>query len=65
MVLGGGPLGGDEVMRVQPHDEICALMKETPQNSLPLPPCEDPVGRQPSVKQEVGLQQTPYLRLVP
>lgn len=33
MVVGGIPLGGDEVLRVQPHDGISALVKETPQSS--------------------------------
>ena len=33
MVEGGILLGGDEVLRVQPHDGISALVKETPQTS--------------------------------
>ena len=33
MVEGGILLGGDEVLRVQPHDGISALVKETPQSS--------------------------------
>ena len=33
MVVGGIPLGGNRVLRVQPHDGISALVKETLQSS--------------------------------
>ena len=34
---------------------ICAPIKETPESLLTLPPCEDTVRRQRSMKQEAGL----------
>jgi len=34
---------------------ICATIKETPKSLLTLPPCEDTVRRQRSMKQEAGL----------
>ena len=39
-------------------NELCALMKETPESSLPLLPCEDRESRQLTMNQEVGLRQT-------
>ena len=35
-------MGRNKVLRVEPHDGISALMKETPESSLAFfPPCED------------------------
>lgn len=35
-------LGGTKVLRVEPHDGISTLLKETPESSLAFfPPCED------------------------
>ena len=43
---------------------ISALIKETPESSRPLPPCEDIAKRWPSMNQEVDSHQTQNL-LVP
>lgn len=42
-------------------DGISALIKETSKSSLPLPPCEGTVRKQPSTNQEPGPDQTPNL----
>ena len=56
-----GPQRGDDfVMRVKSSCRINALMKETPESILPPPllPCEDKMGRWPSMNKQVGSQQT-------
>lgn len=40
---------------------INPIIKETPQGSLTLQPCEDTKKRRTSVDQEVGFHQTPNL----
>ena len=50
-----GSLGGDYIMRAE---LISALVRETPENSLPLLPCEDSAKRWPSMNQQVGAHQS-------
>lgn len=55
MVLGGGVfVGWFSHKDGAPVNRISALLKETPEAPLPLPPCED-TARRPSVNQEEGL----------
>lgn len=45
-------------MRVVPDDGIRALMKQTPESSPSLLPCEDTGRRPPSTSQEAGSPDT-------
>lgn len=52
-----GPLGGDEVRRVEPHDRISALIRGEREGQLSQP-CEDAARRQLFISQEVCLLDT-------
>ena len=44
--------GGDYIVRIL--NEINALIKQAPETSLPLPPCEDMMERPFSISQEAS-----------
>lgn len=64
MVFGGEAFGGDQVMKVEPLEEMSALIKGTPGSSLAFSTCQDIVRRRPSMNQEANSHQTLNL-LVP
>ena len=60
MMVSGGALGSDQIMREGPHDGISALLteEETQDPSL-SPPYKDTERARPSARQEEGPHRTP------